>query len=74
MVESFHHVAACAVDAQRNVVFAAGDLDVPVFLRSTAKPFIAAAAIAAGARERFGLEPHEIAVMSASHTGTNVSR
>jgi L-asparaginase II len=40
-----------------------------VFLRSTAKPFIAAAAIAAGARERFALEPHEIAVMAASHTG-----
>lgn len=69
MVESFHHVAVCAMDAQYNVIFAAGDLDAPVFLRSTAKPFIAAAAIAAGARERFGLEPREIAVMAASHTG-----
>jgi L-asparaginase II len=68
-VESFHHVAACAIDAGRNVVFSAGDIDAPVFLRSTAKPFIAATAIAAGARERFGLEPREIAVMSASHTG-----
>jgi L-asparaginase II len=38
-------------------------------LRSAAKPFIAAAAIRAGAVERFGLEPHEIAVMAASHSG-----
>ena len=69
IVESFHHVAACAVDADRRVVFSAGDIDAPVFLRSTAKPFIAAAAIAAGARERFALEPREIAVMAASHAG-----
>lgn len=69
LVESFHHVAACAIDGRRNVIFAAGDIESPVFLRSSAKPFIAAAAIAAGARERFGLEPREIAVMAASHTG-----
>jgi L-asparaginase II len=69
MVESVHHVAACALDARRNVVLAAGSIDVPVYLRSSAKPFIAAAAIAAGVRERFGLEPREIAVMAASHTG-----
>ena len=69
MVESFHHVAACALDAEERVIFSAGDIDAPVFLRSTAKPFIAAAAIAAGARERFGLEPREIAVMAASHAG-----
>jgi L-asparaginase II len=40
-----------------------------VYLRSTAKPFIAAAAIEAGVRERFGLDPREIAVMAASHFG-----
>jgi L-asparaginase II len=68
-VESFHHVAACAIDSKGSVLFSAGDIDSPVFLRSTAKPFIAAAAIAAGARERFALEPHEIAVMAASHAG-----
>ncbi|MGZ3505866.1 MAG: asparaginase [Vulcanimicrobiaceae bacterium] len=69
LVESVHRVAACAVDASGAVVDAVGETDVPVYLRSTAKPFIAAAAIAAGARERFGLEPEEIAVMAASHSG-----
>jgi L-asparaginase II len=47
----------------------AGDIEAPVFLRSAAKPFIAAAAIAAGVRERFHLERREIAVMTASHSG-----
>ena len=51
------------------ILLSTGSIDAPVFLRSTAKPFIAAAIVAAGAAERFGLEPHEIAVMSASHTG-----
>ena len=69
MVESVHQIAACAMNARGEVVFALGSIDVPVFLRSSAKPFIAAAAIAAGARERFTLEPREIAVMAASHTG-----
>jgi L-asparaginase II len=68
-VESVHHIAACAVDAAGDVVFSLGDIESPIFLRSSAKPFIAAAVIAAGARERFHLEPHEIAVMAASHAG-----
>lgn len=69
MVESIHYIAACAIDASGEVIFALGDVDARVYLRSTAKPFIAAAAIAAGAHERFNLEPREIAVMAASHTG-----
>lgn len=68
-VESVHRVALCAVDARGRVLESAGDVGVPVFLRSTAKPFIAATAIAAGARERFGLDAREIAVMAASHSG-----
>lgn len=69
LVESVHHVAACAVDTRGTVLFAQGDVDAPVYLRSSAKPFIAAAVIAAGARERFGLDEREIAVMAASHSG-----
>ena len=49
--------------------YACGTINVPVFLRSAVKPFIAATAVAAGVVERFGLEPHEIAVMAASHNG-----
>ncbi len=69
LVESVHHVAAAAANAKGDVILQTGDIESPVFLRSSAKPFIAAAAIAAGVREAFGLDMREIAVMCASHTG-----
>ncbi len=64
-VESVHDVAAYA--AGDGTVLSFGTVDRPVYLRSAAKPFIAAAALLAGVRERFGLEQREIAVMTASH-------
>ena len=69
LVESVHRVAACAVDAKGVILDAAGDVDSPVYLRSAAKPFIAAAVIAAGADTAFGLDGREVAVMAASHAG-----
>jgi L-asparaginase II/putative methionine-R-sulfoxide reductase with GAF domain len=69
LVESVHRVAACASDHHGNITFERGPIDVPVYLRSTAKPFIAAAAVRAGAVERFGFDTHEIALMAASHNG-----
>jgi L-asparaginase II len=69
LVESEHRVAACAVDARGAVAFETGRVNHPVYLRSAANPFIAAAAIEAGVRERFGLDSREIAVMAASHFG-----
>jgi L-asparaginase II len=69
ITESVHRVAACATDKRGNIVFAMGTVDVPVYLRSTAKPFIAAAAVREGVVERFGFEPHEVALMTASHNG-----
>ncbi|MFN2460886.1 MAG: asparaginase [Candidatus Velthaea sp.] len=68
-VESIHDVAACASDIGGNVVLALGDIDEPFFLRSAAKPFIAAAVVLAGAAERFALDDRELAVMAASHGG-----
>lgn len=68
-VESVHRVALCAVRSDGTVIEEAGDIESPVFLRSAAKPFIAATAVAAGVVELFGLEPREIAVMAASHFG-----
>jgi L-asparaginase II len=71
LVESLHAVAACACSPRglQRPELALGEIDTPVYLRSSAKPFIAAAVVAAGAVERFGLEAREIAVMSASHSG-----
>ena len=68
-VESVHQVDLCAVGAGGDVLLQSGDIVTPVYLRSAAKPFIAAAAVEGGVVERFGLEPREIAVMSSSHFG-----
>ena len=68
-VESTHAVAACACDDTGAILLEHGTIHVPVFLRSAAKPFIAAAAVRAGVVERFGLDAHEVAVMAASHVG-----
>jgi L-asparaginase II len=68
-IESTHDVAACACDDRGRVLLEHGTIDVPVFLRSAAKPFIAAAAVRAGVVERFGLTQREIALMCASHMG-----
>ncbi|MBV8067786.1 MAG: asparaginase [Candidatus Eremiobacteraeota bacterium] len=68
-VESVHHVAVCAVDKGGRVLYEAGAIDAPIYLRSAAKPFIAAAAIEAGVDTAFGLDSAEIAVIAASHAG-----
>jgi L-asparaginase II len=68
-VESVHQVAACAATADGEVVLKAGTVETPVFLRSSAKPFIAAASVREGMLERFGFGDRELAVMCASHNG-----
>ena len=69
LIESVHAGAACASDVDGNLALSFGDVDVPVYLRSSAKPFIAAAVVAMGTAERLGFEPRELALMAASHGG-----
>ncbi|HEV3156618.1 MAG TPA: asparaginase [Candidatus Baltobacteraceae bacterium] len=69
LVESVHNVAVCASDPHGRSLFELGDVDIPVYLRSSAKPFIAAAIVSAGVVEVFGLDAREIAVISATHSG-----
>ncbi|MBD5657787.1 MAG: asparaginase, partial [Candidatus Eremiobacteraeota bacterium] len=64
-----HDIAACASDVHGVVALSYGDIDTPVFLRSAAKPFIAAAVVASGAAQRFSLTARELAVVAASHDG-----
>ncbi len=68
-VESVHQVAACVCAADGTIVLKAGTVETPVYLRSAAKPFIAAASVRAGVLERFGFGQRELALMSASHNG-----
>ncbi|MGH7661242.1 MAG: asparaginase [Vulcanimicrobiaceae bacterium] len=66
-LESRHRIAACAVNASGRTLLEFGTIDVPVYLRSAAKPFIAAAAVRAGAVDAFGFDDAELALMCASH-------
>ncbi|MBV9646985.1 MAG: asparaginase [Candidatus Eremiobacteraeota bacterium] len=69
LIESVHAVAACAADPSGTVALELGDVEVPVYLRSAAKPFIAGAIVASGAAERYGFDDRELAVIAASHNG-----
>jgi L-asparaginase II len=65
--ESEHRVAWCVADPGGTVL--AGDGDLPVFLRSAAKPLQALPAVRAGVPERFGFGDRHLALASASHGG-----
>ncbi len=71
IVESIHFGAIAVCDAQGKLWWHAGDPDTVTFLRSTAKPFQALPFIEAGGAEHFGLTPREIALVCASHSGTD---
>lgn len=69
IVESRHLGHVAVVDADGALVFSLGDPDVPVFLRSSAKPVQALPALVAGAADAFGFTPVEIALACGSHEG-----
>lgn len=68
LIEEYHPGAVAVVDGGGRVVAAHGDIDLPFYIRSSAKPFQAAVALAAGAT----LAPTELALACASHSGDPV--
>lgn len=70
LVESRHLVDAAIDDGTAARAF--GDIDTPVFLRSSAKPFQAAAVVLCGAIERFAIPADELALVAASHAGEDM--
>ncbi len=71
VVESVHYGAIAVVDASGKLVASYGNPETITYLRSTAKPFQALPFIEMGGDTAFGLTPREIALMCASHSGTN---
>jgi L-asparaginase II len=71
IVESVHFGVAVVVDAAGQVLAAVGDPQTRAFLRSTAKPFQALPFVEMGGVERFNLTDRELALMCASHHGTD---
>ncbi len=71
IAESLHHGAVAVTNLHGDLVAWYGDPQAVTFLRSTAKPFQAMPFIQHGGHKVFGLSPREIALMCASHSGTD---
>jgi L-asparaginase II len=71
IVESIHFGAIAVVDAQANLLYSHGDPHTVAFLRSSAKPFQALPFVERGGVETFGLTPREMALVCASHEGSD---
>jgi L-asparaginase II len=69
MVDCVHHGCVAVTNVDGELLFAAGDADDVVFLRSSAKPFQALAAVRSGAVDHFDLSVEELAIIAGSHTG-----
>ena len=70
IVESTHHGTVVAVDAEGTTVARLGDPALPLFFRSSGKPFQAVPVVTTGAADQFGLTTEELAITCASHMGT----
>jgi L-asparaginase II len=71
IVESIHFGAFAVVDSSGKLLAAHGDPDSYTFLRSSAKPFQALPFVERGGVEHFGLSESELALICASHSGTD---
>ena len=72
LTESIHVIFATVVDDSGGVVYSTGDSNYLTCIRSSLKPFQAAASIKAGAVDDAGFTEDEIALMCASHLGENI--
>lgn len=70
VVDCVHRGHVSVVDAAGKLIFAAGDADSVVYLRSCAKPFQAVAVVRSGAAAKYAFTNEELAVMAGSHNGT----
>lgn len=70
-VESIHYGAVAVVECSGHLAAHYGDPYGIAFLRSTAKPFQVLPFIEAGGHTHFGITSEEIALMCASHSGTD---
>jgi L-asparaginase II len=69
LLESRHRGAVAVAEANGKIVFAAGDIEAPVFPRSAIKAFQALPPVESGAADRFGFGDEELALACASHSG-----
>ncbi len=66
--ENIHHGSLAVVDAQGHLLASVGDVEAPLFTRSSLKPFQAMPLIAQAA-DRYDLSEADVALLCASHSG-----
>ena len=71
IVESIHYGAVAIVDSNKKLLYSYGDPQTVAFLRSSAKPFQALPFVERGGVGTFGLTPRELALVCASHEGSD---
>lgn len=71
IVESVHFGSVAVVDIHGYLLGRHGNPEAVTFLRSAAKPLQALSFLEAGGQEFFGFSPQEIAIMCASHSGSD---
>ena len=71
-VESQHSIYAVAVNEVGEIIFSTGDPEYQTCIRSSLKPFQAAASVHAGAVKSSGFTDEELALMCASHNGEEI--
>jgi len=69
IVESVHRGSIAILDAKGAVKLALGDIESPVYSRSSLKPMQALPLVESGAADAFGLGDEELALACASHSG-----
>lgn len=74
IVESIHFGAFSVIDSRGKVIASQGNPDLMTYPRSSMKPFQALPFIERGGAEKFGFTDREIAIICASHAGTDLHR
>lgn len=69
LVESVHRGVVVVVDVEGKIIAQAGDASCLTYIRSAAKPMQALPVIESGAAAHFDLNPEELALLTASHSG-----
>jgi L-asparaginase II len=70
-VESLHHISLALVNVEGRQLMAFGNVERPIFLRSSAKPFQVLPFVERGVFDRLNLDLRQLAIMCASHSGTD---
>ncbi|HVZ92787.1 MAG TPA: asparaginase [Rhizomicrobium sp.] len=69
LVESVHRGSIAVADAEGAIRFALGDVETPVYPRSSLKPIQALPLLESGAADAFAMSEEEVALACASHSG-----